>query len=143
MLTVPQQKLKKYISSTGRTSLIFQWKKEKLCFFPELACEPFENKMSNNSVKQENQDQQERRFITLKVVGQDGTEMHFRVNVEKPLGKLKTFYTSRLGVPAGSFRFLFDGHRINDNETPTQLDMQHNDLVEVYQEQTGGEFCKE
>ena len=99
--------------------------------------------MSNNSVKKENQDQQERRFITLKVVGQDGTEMHFRVNVEKPLGKLKTFYTSRLGVPTGSFRFLFDGHRINDNETPMQLDMQHNDLVEVYQEQTGGEFCKE
>jgi small ubiquitin-related modifier len=33
------------------------------------------------------------------------------------------------------FRFLFDGKRINDDETPKLLDMEDNDSIEVYQEQ--------
>ena len=32
-------------------------------------------------------------------------------------------------------RFLFDGKRINDDETPKLLDMEDNDTIEVYQEQ--------
>jgi hypothetical protein len=32
-------------------------------------------------------------------------------------------------------RFLFDGKRINDDETPKQLEMEDNDTIEVYQEQ--------
>ncbi|CAG0893283.1 unnamed protein product [Darwinula stevensoni] len=42
------------------------------------------------------------------------------------------------GVPVTSLRFLFDGRRINDEETPKQLDMENDDVIEVYQEQTGG-----
>ena len=37
-----------------------------------------------------------------------------------------------------SFRFLFDGRRINDDETPKALEMEQDDVIEVYQEQTGG-----
>ena len=36
------------------------------------------------------------------------------------------------------FRFLFDGRRINDDETPKALEMEQDDVIEVYQEQTGG-----
>ena len=36
-------------------------------------------------------------------------------------------------------RFLFDGRRINDDETPKQLEMEQDDVIEVYQEQTGGQ----
>ena len=35
-------------------------------------------------------------------------------------------------------RFLFDGRRINDDETPKVLEMEQDDVIEVYQEQTGG-----
>ena len=35
-------------------------------------------------------------------------------------------------------RFLFDGRRINDDETPKALEMEQDDVIEVYQEQTGG-----
>jgi hypothetical protein len=42
------------------------------------------------------------------------------------------------GVPVTSLRFLFDGRRINDDETPKQLEMENDDVIEVYQEQTGG-----
>ena len=36
-------------------------------------------------------------------------------------------------------RFLFDGRRINDDETPKSLEMEQDDVIEVYQEQTGGD----
>ena len=39
-----------------------------------------------------------------------------------------------------NFRFLFDGRRINDDETPKALEMEQDDVIEVYQEQTGGGF---
>ena len=47
-----------------------------------------------------------------------------------------------MGVPVTSLRFLFDGRRINDDETPKALEMEQDDVIEVYQEQTGGHKYK-
>ena len=63
------------------------------------------------------------------------------------MGKLKKSYSERVGVPVTSLRFLFDGRRINDDETPKALEMEQDDVIEVYQEQTGGRhllgfFCQ-
>jgi len=77
-------------------------------------------------------------YIKLKVVGQDSNEIHFRVKMTTNLGKLKRSYAERVGVAVASLRFLFDGRRINDDETPKQLEMENDDVIEVYQEQTGG-----
>jgi len=77
-------------------------------------------------------------YIKLKVVGQDSNEIHFRVKMTTQLGKLKRSYAERVGVAVGSLRFLFDGRRISDDETPKQLEMENDDVIEVYQEQTGG-----
>ena len=54
------------------------------------------------------------------------------------MGKLKKSYSERVGAPIASLRFLFDGKRINDEETPKSLEMEQDDVIEVYQEQTGG-----
>ena len=54
------------------------------------------------------------------------------------MSKLKKCYAERVGVPVSSLRFLFDGQRINDDETPKGLEMEQEDVIEVYQEQTGG-----
>lgn len=35
-------------------------------------------------------------------------------------------------------RFRFDGQPINENDTPTSLEMEEGDTIEVYQQQTGG-----
>ena len=77
-------------------------------------------------------------FITLKVVGQDSSEVHFKVKMSTSMRKLKKHYSERQGIPVNSLRFLFDGKRINDDDTPKQLDMENDDVIEVYQEQTGG-----
>merc|ERR1712112_381261 len=78
-------------------------------------------------------------YIKLKVVGQDSNEIHFRVKQTTQMGKLKKSYSERVGVPITSLRFLFDGRRINDDETPKALEMEQDDVIEVYQEQTGGD----
>ena len=46
--------------------------------------------------------------------------------------------SERQGVPITTLRFLFDGKRINDDDTPKALEMENDDVIEVYQEQTGG-----
>ena len=81
-------------------------------------------------------------YIKLKVVGQDSNEIHFRVKMTAQMGKLKKSYSERVGAPIASLRFLFDGKRINDDETPKSLEMEQDDVIEVYQEQTGGRTCK-
>lgn len=77
--------------------------------------------------------------IKLKVISQDGGEVHFKVKATTSMAKLKKSYAERQGVPLNSLRFLFDGRRINDDETPKKLDMENDDTIEVYQEQTGGQ----
>jgi small ubiquitin-related modifier len=54
--------------------------------------------------------------------------------------KLKKSYADRTGVSIASLRFLFDGRRINDEDTPKSLGMEDDDVIEVYQEQLGGSF---
>jgi len=77
-------------------------------------------------------------YIKLKVVGQDSNEVHFRVKFGTTMGKLKKSYAERTGVNVNTLRFLFDGRRIDDEDTPKSLEMEEDDVIEVYQEQVGG-----
>merc|ERR1712193_321265 len=80
----------------------------------------------------------EENHINLKVVGADNSEVHFKIKKTTQLKKLKQAYADRQGVSLNSLRFLFDGQRIADDMTPTKLEMEEGDVIEVYQEQTGG-----
>ena len=82
-------------------------------------------------------DKKEGEYIKLKVIGQDSSEIHFKVKMTTHLKKLKESYCQRQGVPMNSLRFLFEGQRIADNHTPKELGMEEEDVIEVYQEQTG------
>ena len=76
--------------------------------------------------------------IRLKVIDQDGNDILFGVKMTAAMGKLKKSYSEKVGVPIKSLRFFFDGNRINDEETPNSLEMAQGDVIDVYQEQTGG-----
>ncbi|KPP60196.1 small ubiquitin-related modifier 1-like [Scleropages formosus] len=83
-------------------------------------------------------DKKDGEYIKLKVIGQDNSEIHFKVKMTTHLKKLKESYSQRQGVHVSSLRFLFEGQRIADNQTPKELGMEDEDVIEVYQEQTGG-----
>ena len=38
----------------------------------------------------------------------------------------------------GSLRFCFDGRRLKEEDTAKIVDMEEGDIIEVYQEQSGG-----
>lgn len=47
-------------------------------------------------------------------------------------------FVSFQGLSMQVVRFRFDGSPINENDTPTSLEMEEGDTIEVYQQQTGG-----
>jgi len=78
-------------------------------------------------------------YIRLRVITSDMTnEVHFRVKAATALVRLKRSYCSKLGFQVGELRFVFDGHRITDDDTPKKLGMINDDVIEIYQERTGG-----
>ena len=79
-------------------------------------------------------------YIKLKLVGQDSNKIRFRVKQTTQMGKLRKSYSERVEVPVTSLRFLFDGRRINDDESMLALEkeMEEDKVIEVYQEQDSG-----
>lgn len=45
--------------------------------------------------------------------------------------QLMDAYCTREGLPADGVRFLYDGERINRDNTPQELDMQDQDEIDV------------
>ncbi|XP_015375133.1 PREDICTED: small ubiquitin-related modifier-like [Diuraphis noxia] len=77
--------------------------------------------------------------IQIRVITCDLTnEVHFRLKTEVAMVRLKTAYCKKMGHQVDEIRFVFDGHRITDCDTPKSLGMKDNDVIEVYQERTGG-----
>ncbi|XP_014445106.1 small ubiquitin-related modifier 2-like [Tupaia chinensis] len=84
-------------------------------------------------VKTENKD-----HINLKVVGQDGSVVQFKIKRHTPLSKLMKVYLERQGLSMRQIRFRFDGQPINETDTPAQLEMEDEDTIDEFQQQTGG-----
>lgn len=76
--------------------------------------------------------------INLKVVGQDGSIVHFKIKKHTALRKLMTTYCDRSGLNIAHVRFRFDGQPLNETDSPLQLEMEEGDTIEVFQQQTGG-----
>ncbi|KAI0631419.1 small ubiquitin-like modifier [Trametes polyzona] len=76
--------------------------------------------------------------INIKVVTQTGEEVFFKIKRNTKLSKLQGAYANKVGKDVNSIRFLYDGNRINDDDTPASLDMEDNDAIDAMVEQVGG-----
>ncbi|VDB98147.1 unnamed protein product [Peniophora sp. CBMAI 1063] len=76
--------------------------------------------------------------INIKVVSSTGEEIYFKIKRSTKLSKLQGAYANKVGKDVASIRFLYDGNRINDDDTPSSLDMEDNDTIDVMVEQVGG-----
>ncbi|KAJ7102809.1 small ubiquitin-like modifier [Mycena epipterygia] len=61
--------------------------------------------------------------INIKVVSSTGEEVFFKIKRSTKLSKLQGAYASKVGKT-----FLYDGARINDDDTPASLDMEDNEV---------------
>lgn len=73
--------------------------------------------------------------VKLQSNGRDSSH-HFTVNRDAPLGPVFAQYLSRVSQASrGSRRaptFLFDGVQLNPQQTPAQLDMEDDDIIQVW-----------
>jgi small ubiquitin-related modifier len=76
--------------------------------------------------------------INLRVHDANGQETFFKIKKTTPLLKLFTAYATRIGQPTNAFRFLYDGLRLADTDTPLSRDMVDQDTIDVMVSQTGG-----
>eukprot|EP00250_Pteridium_aquilinum_P028159 c36677_g1_i1 orf=180-551(+) len=76
--------------------------------------------------------------LSLKVKGQDGNEVFFRIKRSTQLRKLMNAYCERQSVEMNSIAFLFDGRRLRAEQTPAELEMEEGDEIDAMLHQTGG-----
>jgi len=76
--------------------------------------------------------------LNLKVLGQDGQVVQFKIKRNTPLRKLMSAYCDRSKLAQNTIRFMFDGTRIDEGETPKSMDMEDGDTIEVFTQQSGG-----
>lgn len=74
--------------------------------------------------------------INLRVVAPDGGEVYFKIKRNTQLTKLMSAYCDRQALSPNSVRFLFDGQRLKDQDTPDALNMLDNDIIDCVLQQT-------
>ena len=57
--------------------------------------------------------------------------MHFKIKKKTQLMKLMEAYCARQSLQMEQIRFLFDGNRLRDTQTPDELDMEDDDVIDA------------
>merc|ERR1712216_147912 len=92
----------------------------------------------STSSMEEPKEEKSAEHINLKVKGQDGTSVFFKIKGSTPLKKLMDAYCTRQAVAPDSIAFLFDGKRIQPTQTPNELEMEDEDEIDAMLHQVGG-----
>jgi len=78
--------------------------------------------------------------VNIRTLAQDGTEVSFAIRSNTPMGKLMAAYCQKNGVSPQQVRFMFNGMRVQPDQTAKELEMENDDIIDVMVEQTGGGF---
>lgn len=76
--------------------------------------------------------------LQLVVKDQAGTEVHFRVKTKTKFEKIISAYCQKKGLDSKALRFVHEGTRIHGQQTPEELGMEDNEVIDAIVEQLGG-----
>ncbi|KAF6022389.1 SUMO3 [Bugula neritina] len=76
--------------------------------------------------------------VNLRVSNQDGSSVTFKIKKHASLKKLMNAYCAREGIDMNAVKFRFDGVPLNPEDTAADLNMEDDDTIDVFQNQTGG-----
>lgn len=65
------------------------------------------------------------------IVRSQEAEVNFKAKRERPLMKLMSSFCRRQGKNPNSVRFIYDGQRLKDGNTPDELEMEDGDVIEA------------
>jgi small ubiquitin-related modifier len=77
-------------------------------------------------------------FIFYEIKYQTGEETFFKIKKSTKMSKVFNTYAQRKGVQMSSLRFLLDGERIAETNTPQDLELDDQDQIDCMLEQSGG-----
>ena len=76
--------------------------------------------------------------ITIQVKDQTGELTLFKIKKSTKMSKVFSAYAQRKGVELASLRFLLDGERISETDTPKMLELEDEDQIDCVLAQVGG-----
>nr|XP_017216585.1 PREDICTED: putative small ubiquitin-related modifier 8 [Daucus carota subsp. sativus] len=77
--------------------------------------------------------------VTIKVQKERMADFYFSMNRDEPLRKLMIAFCERLSLgDYRSFRYLLNGSRIRGHQTPNELEMENDDVIDAWIDQIGG-----
>lgn len=76
--------------------------------------------------------------IHIRLLSTNGQEVHFKISKTTQFRKLFSVYAERAGINEENIKFLFDGKRIDGEQTPKSLEMEDHDVIDAVLAQTGG-----
>mmetsp|Transcript_34610 Transcript_34610/g.83923 ORF Transcript_34610/g.83923 Transcript_34610/m.83923 type:complete len:96 (-) Transcript_34610:177-464(-) len=94
--------------------------------------------MSEPTENEQGQGEANNETLTIRLRNPDGEETIFKIKKSTKLSKVFIRYARDKNVQLSSLRFLFDGERIEEKDTPKTLEMEDGDQVDVFLEQLGG-----
>ncbi|CAI9784126.1 unnamed protein product [Fraxinus pennsylvanica] len=77
-------------------------------------------------------------YIHLKVKGQNGNEVYYKIKRGVQLRKLMNAYCVRQSLQLDTTVFLFDGRLLRPEQTPNELKLEDGDEIDAMLHQTGG-----
>mmetsp|Transcript_688 Transcript_688/g.681 ORF Transcript_688/g.681 Transcript_688/m.681 type:complete len:91 (+) Transcript_688:23-295(+) len=77
--------------------------------------------------------------LNINVKSQEGTVICFKLRKTTQLKKMIESYCQRNGYHPKSVRFIYEGERIKDTDTPGSLGIEDGDEIDAMIEQHGGE----
>ncbi|KAJ3024131.1 hypothetical protein HDV00_001007, partial [Rhizophlyctis rosea] len=64
----------------------------------------------------------------------------FKIKTTTQMERLKNVYLQKTGLDKASVRFLWQGVRLMDEDTPEKLGMESGDKIDAMVQQTGGVY---
>ncbi|CAN6647282.1 ubiquitin-like protein Smt3p [Trichomonascus vanleenenianus] len=91
----------------------------------------------NDSVKPDVKAEGSTEHISIKVTDSN-TEVYFKIKKTTQLKKVMDTFCKRTGKDPSALRFLYEGERVQPDDTPSSLDLSDGDTIEALSEQVGG-----
>ena len=75
--------------------------------------------------------------LTIRIKDGNGEETQFKIRPTVYMAQVFLAYSQRRWVSRATLRFLLDGERIDDFQTPYILQLEENDMIDAVLEQVG------
>lgn len=62
----------------------------------------------------------------------------FKVEKDSPISEIEEAFCRAVRIRKSSVRFIYEGNRVHEDDTPDTLEMQNDDAIEVFTKMTGG-----